>query len=670
MCGFICISQLSLAQDSHPLPAPLEQMNRRLVHRGPDDEGYFFTSTNQPGQKFRLRSMTDLANRNEIRSCNLGLAHRRLSILDLSPAAAQPMSTSDGHLSIVYNGEIFNYLELKQELQAMGEDFSTHSDTEVILKAYERWGEKCLGRFNGMWAFVIWDERRRILFCARDRFGIKPFYYFWNGELFAAASEVKALLAHSAIQPKVDEEAIYDYLLFGFQDHSDSTFFRSIRQIPSSHYLILDTSTKKMRIEKWWDLELKEPPNGKGPSVSEARGDFLELLTDSIRLRLRSDVPIGMCVSGGLDSSAVAYLMEKVERKEGANLMHARKSFSCCFEDPACDDRPFIRAVTEGLAMKPFITFPRGEDLWHELEEMTWMMDEPFRSSNQFSQWALMKLISQNGIRVALSGQGSDEILGGYRGYASVFIADLIRRGKWWRACREWVKTPSNEEGIGKILLTTRILYGLSPTYLAHAVPRLEGITGKTIRVKALPFINDRFQKRHSERYVARLKEQHPNWGNLRRKIYQDLFRYSLPQLLHYEDRMGMAFSVEARHPFLDHRLIEYVYSLPESHIFHAGQRKWILRQAISDIVPEMICNRKDKKGFITPESRWLRLGEPHIRKIFSRDSGIAAAAYLNPQKILESLSSDFKKDTYSQHTQMWRPLNLEVWFRKFGCHD
>ena len=672
MCGFVCVTELSPPRGNYSLPILLQQMNRRLLHRGPDDEGYFLTSTDGPGPMLRFREETELSGKNEVRHCNLGLAHRRLSILDLSPSATQPMSASDGNLWIVYNGEIFNYLELRQELRAMGEDFSTHCDTEVILKAYKRWGEKCLGRFNGMWAFVLWDARRRVLFCARDRFGIKPFYYFWDGRLFAAASEVKALLAHSAIRPKVNEPMIYDYLLFGFQDHSDATFFESIHQIPPSHYLILDTSTKKMSIEKWWDLDIKGS-NGEACSVEKTKVHFLELLKDSIKLRLRSDVPIGVCVSGGLDSSTVAYLTEDVERKEGANFAHphqARKSFSCCFEDPSCDDRPFIRAVTEGLAMEPFMTFPRGEDLWRELEEMTWMMDEPFRSSNQFSQWALMKLISQNGIRVALSGQGSDEILGGYRGYASVFIADLFRKGRWWRAGREWLKTPSSQEGIGKLLLTARIFYGLSPSFVANAVPKLERITGKTLKVKGLSFINDKFQKRYSERYVRLLKDQHPNWANVRRKLYHDLFRYSLPQLLHYEDRMGMAFSVEARHPFLDHRLIEYVHSLPNSYIHQDGQRKWILRQAVRDIVPEMIWNRKDKKGFITPESSWIRMGEPYIRKVFSKESGIAAGAYLNQRSILDGLSFELKKDAYSQHTQIWRPLNLEIWFRKFGCHS
>lgn len=655
MCGFVCISEFSDPPSPDAFPDLLRRMNQTLVHRGPDDEGYFLTSTKEASRGFP----------------NLGFAHRRLSILDLTPAGAQPMSSSEGDFRIVYNGEIFNYLEIRQELTENGMNFKTHSDTEVILKAYEQWGEKCLDRFNGMFAFVLWDQRRKLLFGARDRFGIKPFYYYWDGDCFLAASEVKALLCHPRIRRTANEETIYDYLLFGFQDHSEATFFRSIQQLPPSHFLAVDTQTRKMKIERWWDLKSNEP-NGKSVDIEDAKHQFHDLLADSIKLRLRSDVPIGVCVSGGLDSSSIAYLIEKVEhngRQNQAESHPARKGFSCCFEDSECDDRPFIEAVTKGLSMESHKVFPQGEDLWKELEEMTWMMDEPFRSSNQFSQWTLMKLISKNGIRVAMSGQGADEILGGYRGYSSVFIATLFRQRKWRQACREWVKTRSNERGISKLMLTGRILYGLSPSVFSNAVPLMERAAGINLKMKSREFIDSRFLQRHSGRYVDRLKNQHANWSNVRQKLYEDLFKYSLPQLLHYEDRMGMAFSVETRHPFLDHRLIECLYSLPASLIYRDGQHKWILRQSMSDILPEMISNRKDKKGFITPESRWTKMGGAYLTKLFSSGAGTASSSFINTDKILKALSSNVQKDPYSQHTDIWRPLNLEVWLQKFNVH-
>ncbi len=649
MCGFVSVYQFSAPPSRDALQDLLQRMNQTLVHRGPDDEGYFLTEDR-----------------------HLGFAHRRLSILDLTSAGAQPMSSPDGDFCIVYNGEIFNYLEIRQELSEKGAHFRTQTDTEVILKAYEEWGEKCLERFNGMFAFVLWDRRRKLLFAARDRFGIKPFYYFWDGDSFLAASEVKALLSHPLVRRTANEETIYDYLLFGFQDHSAATFFRSIQQLPPSHYLMIDTQTGKMKTERWWDLKSNEPSNGKNVDINDAKRRFHDLLADSIKLRLRSDVPIGVCVSGGLDSSAIAYLVEKVERngrQNHAGSHPSRKGFSCCFEDSECDDRLYIDAVTNGLSMEPHKVFPQGEDLWKDLEEMTWMMDEPFRSSNQFSQWTLMKLISKNGIRVAMSGQGADEILGGYRGYASVFIATLFRQHKWRQAWHEWVQTRSDERGISKLMLTGRILYGLSPSIFSNAVPIMERATGINLKMKSREFIDAGFLQRHSGRYVDRLKNQHVNWSNVRRKLYEDLFKYSLPQLLHYEDRMGMAFSVETRHPFLDHRLIEYLYSLPSSLIYRNGQHKWILRQSMSDILPEVISNRKDKKGFITPESRWTKMGAAYMTKLFSSNSGMAASPFVNSKKILNGLSSNVQKDAYSQHTDIWRPLNLEVWLRKFNVH-
>lgn len=668
MCGFVGILEFSEARPDS-LPQILRKMNARLAHRGPDDEGYLVADIRPDGNLIRYKDAPAGRGTAEIARARLGFAHKRLSILDLSPAAAQPLSTEDQNLWIVYNGEIFNYVEIREELLRLGENFHTSSDTEVILKAYRQWGEECLARFNGMWAFALWDRRLGRIFCSRDRFGIKPFYYYADSGRFLCASEIKALLLYPGLAAAPDDEAVYDYLALGLQDHSERTFFENIRQLAPSHSLTIDCRTGEIQQRKWWDLTRVGEKNGRKYDDAEEQKKFYDLLKDSVRLRLRSDVPIGVSVSGGLDSTAVACLIDEIAKDDGAGdplfQNQKRKAFSACYEDPACDDRPFIRAVTEAVSMEPYEIFPKAEELWNELEEMTWVMDEPFRSSNQFSQWSVMKLVGRHKVRVALSGQGSDEFLAGYRGYASVFIATMIRNGMFGAARREWQGALAADYAISKKTLAARILYGLSPAWIARAVAPFEKITGRAFRTKSIATIQPDFYKRHAGRYLRHLAARHADWGNLPLKLYHDLFRYSLPPLLHYEDRSGMAFSIEARQPFLDHRLVEFAFSLPSSYKIRDGQSKWIERKALEGKIPEKIQNRKDKKGFITPETSWMKAGEPVIRKLFS-DGNTASASYINPHQILRDFSGILEKNNYNQHTELWRPLNLEVWMRRF----
>lgn len=657
MCGFVGI--LEFSSPSRISPELLRKMNDSLRHRGPDDQGYVMADPDASDGVLRFRENPPSSPHSAMAHIRLGLAHQRLSILDLRPQAAQPMSNQAKDLWIVYNGEIFNYIEIRNELIRQGETFQTHSDTEVILKAYQRWGEDCLSHFNGMWAFLLWDRRQKLLFCARDRFGIKPFYYYSDPKRFVAASEIKALLVHPDVPKRPHDDAVYDYLLFGLQDHSETTFFEGIHQISPACSLTLDIPTGKFRIKRWWDITLPcRTSDRRHPDETEAQTQFYSLLRDSVRLRLRSDVPLGICISGGLDSSSVAHLIDEGARK---NL----KGFSACFEDPHCDDRPFIEEVTKSLSLESHYTFPEATDLWDELETMTWAMDEPFRSSNQFSQWCVMKLIHKHGIRVALSGQGSDEFLGGYRGYLSVFIASLLREGRFFHAIRELKLAPTAHQGMNKGLLAARVLYGFLPSFVTRWVGIGETIAGHTLRSQSLQFVSPPFLRRFRIRHSHYWKERHPDWTHLTRKLYQDVFRYSLPALLHYEDRNGMAFSIETRHPFLDHRLVEYVFSLPNSFKIRDGESKWLLRQAMRGTLPEKIQNRRDKKGFITPEAEWMRIGEPRIKRYFSGPR-VALSSYVNPKRILENFYSVLQRDSYNRHTELWRPVNLEVWLRKF----
>ncbi|MSR78324.1 MAG: asparagine synthase (glutamine-hydrolyzing) [Candidatus Omnitrophica bacterium] len=640
MCGFV--TYFDRGPSNFSKVETLKTMTRLLSHRGPDGEG------------FLTPALT------EIPDAFLGLGHQRLSILDLSPAGAQPMCNQEQTLWLVYNGEIFNYLEIRAELIQKGRSFKSDSDTEVILEAYAEWGVDCLKRFNGMWAFVLWDVRKNILFCARDRFGIKPFYYYQDRDRFLCASEIKSILAHPQVARKPNEEMIFDYLSLGLQDHTPHTFFQSIEQIPPSHYGIYSLKTSRWTLEKWWDISLTS-----SNSSVMSPDEFLDLLQDSVRIRLRSDVPVGLCMSGGLDSTAIGYLVEKADRETHPSGTLKRKAFSACFEMPECDDRKFIHAAVQGLQMEGYETFPQGRELWKDLPHLTQIMDEPFYSSNQFSQWSLMRLIGQHKIRVALSGQGSDEYLGGYRGYGSVFLADALRRGQWQRFFHEWRHLPSKANGLSQTVLFSRILYGLMPGGLrssSQLMLRLKSLS----RTKGIALMAPAFYQRHESRLRDYLHRRERDWSDIRHKLYQDLFTYSLPQLLHYEDRNGMAFSVETRHPFLDHRLVEKMFTLSADHLMRDGQQKWILRRSVQNLIPEIIWNRKDKKGFITPEDSWMQEGRTYIQDLFT-NRPLTTETFLDRVKMnVLTSKSQTHQDNYNLHTDLWRPLHLEVWMRQF----
>ena len=288
------------------------------------------------------------------------------------------MSNADGSLWIIFNGELYNDLELRQELQAKGHAFHTATDTVVVLVAYSDWGNDCLGGFNGMWAFALWDVRKRLLFCARDRFGIKPFHYYWDGRLFAFASEIKALLAHPDIPRRPNDAVIYDYLALGSLDHTDETFFEGIKRLPPAHYLLFDLEGGDLEIRRWWDVQVNCSLDGSRPADDrELAAQFRDLLTDSVRLRLRSDVPIGTCLSGGLDSSSIVCLANRLMLEEGAvprELVGERqKTFTACFDDPAIDERPYVQQVIEHTSAEPNQVFPQGDGgLGDELEQLVW----------------------------------------------------------------------------------------------------------------------------------------------------------------------------------------------------------------------------------------------------------------------------------------------------------
>lgn len=639
MCGIAGIYNLNGKPVEERL---LQKMAGAMKHRGPDDEGYYLDR-------------------------NIGLAHKRLSIIDLSPAGHQPMSNEDKSIWVVHNGEIYNYLELKEELKAKGYLFKTHTDTEVIIYAYQEWGENCLGRFNGMWALAIWDGKEKKLFCSRDRFGVKPFYYYFNGTVFIFASEIKALLLHPDISKEVNEGVIYDYLTLGLLDHTQETFFKGISQLRPSHYLVL-TESRGLKFQRYWDLKANKTTEDFSTRISDIATRFRELLYDSVRLRLRSDVPVGTCLSGGIDSSSIVCMANELMFKDRVIVPEIigrqQKTFTSCFEDRRFDERKFAEAIIKKTGAEKNFVFPDGNKLWEELPSLVWHQDEPFGSTSIYAQWQVMREAAQRGVKVLLDGQGGDEVLAGYLPYYYLtYLAQLLSGGKVLKAFSE-AKKRSILSGAKMEIFLAHAGYNIIPFFLRKFIRDLRNIIFTGRESSALAALNSSFKIRFSERRSEYLKGRSNSLTNLSEALYQDIFTYSLPSLLHYEDRNSMAFSLEARTPFLDYRLVEYLFSLPASLKIRDGLTKYVLREAMKGVLPEEVRLRKDKMGFVTPEIIWMRQGRERIMALFSSPK-VLSRDFVNPQFIAANLNA-LLSGRETGTTELWRWINLETWLNTF----
>lgn len=632
----------------------IKKMTHSLLHRGPDDEG-FLAVNYESGKTYPLTGKESRVSGLRLEEFNcpahLFLGHRRLSILDLSPSGHQPMTNEDGTFWIVHNGEVYNYPEIRKELEPLGHHFHSQTDTEVILHAYEEWGTDCLKHFNGMWAFAILDLKRKRMFCSRDRAGVKPFYYFYDGRRFCFASEIKALLHmdHSSVEP--NEQIIADYLFSGLIDHTRETFLKNIFQLQPGEYLLLED--KKLTIRSYWDIEAKEVRYAREGDYAER---FHELLQDSIRLRLRSDVPIGSCLSGGLDSSSIVCMANKLmfdgQSIDLSLVGERQKTFSSCFENPAYDEQKFIELVIRQTGAEKNYVFPNPEELFTDLTKLIWHQDEPFGSTSIYAQWKVMEHANEKGVKVLLDGQGGDELLAGYppsfyalfkQTIRQVALASLIKEVKGFLKHQDW--------RIDQFI----------PRVMAALVPDIFKPLFQHLSHNGLQWIEGSFK----EKYYRNVTKPNRFENELNNYLYH-IFRSSvLPGLLHYEDRNSMANSIETRLPFLDYRLVEFVFGLPIELKIKEGVTKVILREAMGGILPEEIRNRMDKMGFVTPEAVWFRTTlREQIREIINSKS-FSERGFFNIANVKKTFN-DHCKGKADNHSMIWRCVNLELWLRLF----
>lgn len=625
-----------------------------IRHRGPDDEGYLLV--NSSGMKTVSykgndgAAQVDLPHIEQVFEPRFDAAFgfRRLSILDLSPTGHQPMGNADGSLWIVFNGEIYNYIELRRELQALGYSFHTQSDTEVILNAYDAWGVECLDRFNGMWGFALYDKRKNRLFCARDRFGIKPFYYHFDGKRFVFASEIKAVLRYTGIERRPNDAIVHDYLNYALMDHSHETFFEGVHQLLPAHFLVLEDAA--VRVQRYWDLN---PDNRLTlPTDSDYAGRFHELFEDAVRLHLRSDVAVGSCLSGGLDSSAIVCVANKLlfsDRVVPSELIgEKQKTFSSCFEDERFDERKYIESVLAVTSAERNFTFPSPQNLLEDLQRLLWHQDEPFGSTSIYAQWCVMRIAARRGVRVLLDGQGSDEMLAGYHPYFDSYWGTLLTQGSLSALWREW-SAYRNQYRVSWWHLIQHTLFSIAPQAFQRRVRANRGALGLR------PDFSSKFQTRYPDENIEY------RGTPLSKRLYQALVRSSLPALLRYEDRNSMAYSIEARVPFLDYRLVEFVFSLPEEQKIRNARTKFVLRNSMKDVLPEPIRARMDKMGFVTPERVWISGDlKDWVDDIFNSKS-FAENPYLDSSKT-KTLLAEHRAGRRDLGSTLWRWINLEQW--------
>jgi asparagine synthase (glutamine-hydrolysing) len=638
-------------------------MTDRLQHRGPNAAGCLLVDP--------VRGRTWSGDEAPPDSgFTLALGHRRLSILDLSDAGRQPMASRRGNHWLVFNGEIYNYLELREELRGLGHEFSTGTDTEVLLAAYAQWGIECLRRCNGMWAFALWDNDRRELYLARDRMGVKPLYYAYGSQWLVFGSEIKALLAHPRTPRRPNRGVIYDFLSLRLADHTHETFFDGIQRVPASHYLVVRPG-EEPRIVRYWDVQ----PGGELESSPERERDaidrFQELFEDAVRIRLRADVPMGTCLSGGVDSSSIVVTANRLMFDElklpRALVGEHQQTFSACFDDTRFDERRFIDEVIAATGASSHRVFPSGERVWDELPALVAQMDEPFHSTSQYSQYNVMRLVRESGVTVTLDGQGADELMGGYPTYHSVMLATLLRRGHLRDGVQEALATMRMAgRGRGAAELLARTMYGLLPTAVTNSLRATVSplLSSYSPEGRSLQVIHPALQREHADRREHWLAVRNSTQHDLGARLYADVFQFSLPCLLRYADRNSMAFSIESRMPLLDYRLVEHIFSLPLPMLVRDGWTKWVFRRAMDGSLPPAIQWRKDKMGFVTPEGVWLKEGTQRIASTLS--GRLASAELLHPEHLREHVDAYVAStSTGARYTDVFRWYILELWMRQ-----
>lgn len=614
MCGIVAVLSVGRQVDTRML----DTMRDRLAHRGPDGAGSWTAATSRGG---------------------VGLAHRRLSIIDLSQGGHQPKQSEDGACVLTYNGEIYNYIELREELRQLGYAPRTNSDTEVLLNAYRAWGDACLEKLNGMFAFVLWDDRKQEMFVARDRFGEKPLYMARLAQGgWAFASEMKALLVHPEISDALNDDFFNRFMVSGGALADETTPFQAVHRLMPAMAMRIAADGREVARWRHWT------PNFEANREKQSRRDlvekFSELLHNSLRLRLRSDVGVSASLSGGLDSSIMV-----AAALETGDPVFTRQCYSARFDDvPAISEGNYIDMVNGSLQLQGHAVTPRGEDLVRDSLDLHWHQELPFISSSMYVEWSVMRLARQHGVKVIMNGQGPDELLGGYQTYFPRYQYDLVKRGRLFDFA-------SNTLLMGLRLRSLRKQHGATES----RVPFDPFWTG-------LLALSDVFRRKIDRDLPQREGVPSSRGGNTFRHLIAEGSLYSiLPEQLHSADANSMAFGIEARCPFLDNDLVDFCTRLPEDMLIQNGWQKYIMRHAASPRLPHDIRWRADKVGFAGPQVAWMtgpmadwveqNVSERRVDRFETANHAVVASDW-----------TALKAGTSYDSWRIWRWITLNQW--------
>ena len=582
-----------------------------IEHRGPNDRGVYVND-------------------------RIAFGHRRLSIIDTSNAGHQPYEYRNRYI-LIFNGEIYNYKELREELINNGYTFSSQSDTEVLIAAYDYYGRECVNKFNGMWAFAVHDKSKNEVFVSRDRFGIKPLYYYENNGTFLFASEIKQILCMIESGQKVNRKRLFEYLIRGYSDFTEETMIEGIYQLRGGNNLIYNLDSNLFTIDEYYNLSNVKRFK---TSFDESKMCFKETFDNAINIRLRSDVPLGYCLSGGLDSSAIVCTADRLVREKEYDI--TQKSISSCFEDERYDEQEYIDEVLKNTNVDGVKIFPEGDSLLEELDKVIWHMDEPFSSTSQYAQWNVFKGAHNNGLTVMLDGQGADEQLAGYTGFYSVIFAEYLRKFRFISFAKELKKYKELRASTEKYVKSYKIVVeAIISAYLPRYIQKLGKLHLFYLRRESP------FSKKDLKKTIMGI-DLYP--ANNSRKYILDNFKCNLSMLLRYEDRNSMAFSVESRVPFLDYKLVEAAFKMPIEYKIQNGITKRILRESLDGVLPEKIKTRYSKLGFVTPEDQWIN-ENPEIYRMELEKATEALAPLLDKNKVMrwyDSISGKVERMDYT----------------------
>lgn len=629
MCG---VAGVIYKNDKIVKADTIKKMTNSIKHRGPDAEGSYIEG-------------------------NIGLGHRRLSIVDLSLEGNQPMLSYDKRYVIVFNGEIYNYIELKNELLGQGAKFNNNTDTEVIIEAFRIWGNKCVTYFNGMWAFVIYDRIEKTIFFSRDRFGIKPLYYINRQDTIAFASEIKAILEAFPEEKITNESMIHYYLRGNSPDSRTETFFKNIISLPPATCAQYDLKNQAFYTWKYWEIDEQKCYNtwikGKSPVRT-----FKNLIEDAVKIRLRADVEVGACLSGGIDSSVIVGIASKKYKK-------VISTFSSVYEDKDCNEKEYIDSVNQYTGSREHIIFPEPEkNLLEDIKKITWHHDAPNGGASLYSQYSVMKGVAGN-VKVLLDGQGADELFGGYIPYYNYRLTDILKH----KGIKNKIKalkliTEFEEEWPQEVhFISSELLR----RYMGKKIYNKFLNKHKYNQINHYKYNIDIFKEDFKERIRDKSYElvcPKKMQEDLTNVLYWDVVSRSIPELLHNEDGNSMAFSIESRVPFLDYRIVEFAMALSGEYKIKGSWTKWIIRKACREYLPLKVAYRKNKMGFPAPFSRWLR--ECNEKDDMKELIYSFAKRGIVKEEAIESYYEQHMQKVQDRSGILYKFLSLEIWYRQF----